>query len=275
MTCRWPSPSTNPASPISPTLRTAARPPASRTSTMGIFSRLGTLIKSNLNDLISKAEDPQKMLNQIVVEMQNQLVEAKKQVAVSIADEKRLKKQWDEQIELSKEWERKAMLAVRSGDDGLAKEALLRKGEHDKMQGEFSKQWQLQKDAVEKLKDQLRTLNDKIEEAKRKKNILIARQKRAEAQKAIQDTMRGLSDNSAFDTFERMHQKVEQIEAESEASTELGGELTGDTLQQKFKKLEGSSGSDMALAELKAKMGLGPAPEQAALPEVKTDGGKS
>src|SRR5215471_7280575 len=114
---------------------------------MGIFSRLGTLIKSNLNDLISKAEDPQKMLNQ--------LVEAKKQVATSIADEKRLKKQWDEQIELSKEWERKAMLAVRSGDDGLAKEALARKGEHDKQQAEFGKQWQMQKDAVEKLKEQL------------------------------------------------------------------------------------------------------------------------
>ena len=86
--------------------------------------------------------------------------------------------------------------------------------------------------------------------------------------------MRGLSDNSAFDTFERMDQKVEQIEAESEASTELGGELTGDTLQQKFKKLEGSSGSDLALAELKAKMGLGPMPDVPALPEAKTDGGK-
>ena len=133
------------------------------------------------------------------------------------------------------------------------------------MQGEFGKQWQLQKDAVDKLKDQLRTLNDKIEEAKRKKNILIARQKRAEAQKAIQDTMRGLSDNSAFDTFDRMAQKVDQIEAEAEASTELGGELAGDTLQQKFKKLEGGTGADMALAELKAKMGLGPAPERPAL----------
>jgi phage shock protein A len=234
---------------------------------MGIFSRLGTLIKSNLNDLISKAEDPQKMLNQIVLEMQNQLVEAKKQVAVSIADEKRLKKQWDEHVELSKEWERKAMLAVRQGEDGLAKEALQRKAEHDNMQGEFQKQWQLQKDAVEKLKEQLRTLNDKIEEAKRKKNILIARQKRAEAQKAIQDTMRGLSDSSAFDTFDRMSQKVDQIEAESEASAELGGELAGDTLQQKFKKLESGGGSDLALAELKAKMGLGPMPEtRAALP---------
>jgi phage shock protein A len=119
---------------------------------------------------------------------------------------------------------------------------------------------------TDKLKNQLRDLNDKIEEAKRKKNILVARQKRAEAQKAIQDTMRGLSDTSAFDTFERMSQKVDQIEAESEASTELAGELTGDTLQNKFKKLETGTGSDMALAELKAKMGLGPAPEARALP---------
>ena len=242
---------------------------------MGIFSRLGTLIKSNLNDLISKAEDPQKMLNQIVVDMQNQLVEAKKQVAVSIADQKRLEKQRDEQSELSKEWERKAMLAVRAGDDTLAREALRRKSEHDNQLGEFVKQSDLQKQAVDKLKDQLRTLNDKIEEAKRKKNILIARQKRAEAQKAIQDTMRGLSDTSAFDTFERMSQRVDQIEAEAEASTELGGELAGDTLQAKFKALEsGGAGGDMALAELKAKMGLGPVPTEVrgALPQGTPEG---
>ena len=123
---------------------------------MGIFSRLGTLIKSNLNDLISKAEDPQKMLNQIVVDLQNQLVEAKKQVAVSIAEQKRLEKQRDEQSELGKEWERKAMLAVRAGDDALAREALRRKAEHDNQLGEFSKQADLQKQAVDKLKDQLR-----------------------------------------------------------------------------------------------------------------------
>jgi phage shock protein A len=242
---------------------------------MGIFSRLGSLIKSNLNDLISKAEDPQKMLNQIVVDMQNQLVEAKKQVAVSIADQKRLEKQRDEQSELSKEWERKAMLAVRAGDDTLAREALRRKSEHDNQLGEFIKQSDLQKQAVDKLKDQLRTLNDKIEEAKRKKNILIARQKRAEAQRAIQDTMRGLSDTSAFDTFERMSQRVDQIEAEAEASTELGGELAGDTLQAKFKALEsGGAGGDMALAELKAKMGLGPVPSEVrgALPQGTPEG---
>src|SRR3569623_79877 len=235
---------------------------------MGIFSRLGTLIKSNLNDLISKAEDPQKMLNQIVVDMQNQLVEAKKQVAVSIADEKRLKKQWDDQAELGKEWERKAMLAVRAGDAVLAIEALTRKGEHDKMSGELGKQWQLQKDAVENLKGQLRALNDKIEEAKRKKDLLIARQKRAEAQKAIQDTMRWLSDTNAFDSFARMSQKVDQIEAEADASTELGGELAGDTLQQKFKAQETGGGSDLALADLTAMMVPWPMPPtRAALPE--------
>ncbi|MDX2023163.1 MAG: PspA/IM30 family protein [Deltaproteobacteria bacterium] len=235
---------------------------------MGFFSRLGTLIKSNLNDLISKAEDPKKMLDQLVMDMQSQLVDAKKQVAVSIADEKRLKKQFDEQTELAAEWERKAMIAVRAGDDALAREALKRKTEHESQSAEFGKQWELQKAAVEKLKEQLRTLNDKIEEAKRKKNVLIARQKRAEAQKAIQDTMQGLSDNSAFDAFDRMANKVDQIEAEAEASTELGGELSGDTLAQKFKALEaGSVGTDDALSALKAKMGLAPATKaQAALP---------
>jgi phage shock protein A len=229
---------------------------------MGIFSRIGTLFKSNINDVISKAEDPEKMLNQVVLDMQNQLVEAKKQVAVSIADQKRLEKQRDEQSDLAQEWERKAMLAVRASDEGLAREALKRKAEHDGQFAEFGKQAQLQKDAVDKLKDQLRTLNDKIEEAKRKKNILLARQKRAEAQKTIQDTMSGLSDTGAFDTFDRMSQKVDQIEAEASASAELGNELSGDSLQQKFKALEsGGAGTDSALAELKAKMGIAPPPE--------------
>src|SRR5688500_14461094 len=146
---------------------------------MGIFARLGTLIKSNLNDLISKAEDPEKMLNQVLIDMNQQLVEAKKQVAVAIADEKRLQKQFEQENEKAKEWERKAMLAVQSGNDELAKEALVRKQEHDNIQGQYQQQWIGQKGAVDKLKDALRLLSNKIEEAKRKKNILIARKKRA------------------------------------------------------------------------------------------------
>jgi len=227
---------------------------------MGIFQRIGTLIKSNINDLISKAEDPEKMLGQVLTDMKNQLVEAKKQVAVAIGDEKRLKKQWDEQLAATKEWERKAMMAVHAGDDGLAKEALVRQKEHEELVAQFESQWHLQKDAVEKLKEQLRGLNNKIEEAKRKKNILLARAKRAEAQRTIQSTMQGLSDTSAFDTFDRMAEKVDQMEAEAEAGVELAGELTGDTLAQKFKALETKgTTSDLALAELKAKMGMLPA----------------
>jgi len=225
---------------------------------MGIFSRIGTLIKSNINDMISKAEDPEKMLNQVLVEMKQQLIEAKKQVAVSIADEKRLKKQYEDEETKAKDWERKAMMAVRANDDVLAREALARKGEHDESTSVLQKQWTLQKEAVEKLKDSLRALNNKIEEAKRKKNILIARKKRAEAQKTIHDTMSGLKDQSAFETFDRMAAKIDQLEAEADAGAEIAGQLTGDTLEAKFDKLEAGAGADHALAELKAKMGLLP-----------------
>jgi phage shock protein A len=178
---------------------------------MGIFSRLGSLIKSNLNDLISQAEDPEKMLNQVLLDMQSSLVEAKKQVAVAIADEKRLQKQLETEQEKGKEWERKAMIAVRANDDTLAREALARKQEHDNIGAQYQQQWLAQKAAVDKLKDALRLLNNKIEEAKRKKNILVARKKRAEAQKTIATTMSGLSDTSAFDSFYRMSAKIVQL----------------------------------------------------------------
>jgi len=224
---------------------------------MGFFSRLGTLIKSNLNDLISKAEDPEKMLNQVLVDMKQQLVEAKKQVAVAIADEKRLKKQYEDEAARVDDWERKAMMAVRAGDDDLAKQALVRKGEHSKSSEVMQKQWQSQKQAVDRLKDSLRTLNNKMEEAKRKKNILIARKKRAEAQKAIHLTMAGLNDTSAFETFDRMASRIDQLEAEADAGAEVAGELSrGGDLERKFAQLEGGHGTDQALLELKQEMGL-------------------
>lgn len=229
---------------------------------MGIFSRLGALIKSNLNDLISKAEDPEKMLNQVLLEMQQQLVEAKKAVAVAIADEKKLQKQYVTEADKAKEWERKAMVAVRAGDDSLARQALVRKQEHENIAGQFQQQWMAQKAAVEKLKDALRLLNNKIEEAKRKKNLLIARKKRAEAQQQIANTMQGLGDTSAFDTFDRMAERIQLMEAEAEAGAELAGELSGDTLESKFLQLESSGNNeDDALSELKAKMGMLEAPK--------------
>jgi phage shock protein A len=237
---------------------------------MGIFSRLGTLIKSNINDLIAKAEDPEKMLNQVLLEMQQQLVEAKKAVAVAIADEKKLHKQYNAELDKSKEWERKAMVAVRAGDDNLARQALVRKQEHENISGQFQTQWVQQKQAVDKLKDALRLLNNKIEEAKRKKNILVARKKRAEAQHQIASTMQGLGDTSAFDTFDRMADRIALMEAEAEAGAELAGELSGDTLESKFLQLEQGAGGaeDDALSELKAKMGLLEAPKAANAPQL-------
>jgi phage shock protein A len=227
---------------------------------MGIFSRLAQLIQSNINDLISKAEDPEKMLNQVVTEMTEQLASAKKQVAVSIADAHRLGKQYETEAQNAAEWERKAMMAVRAGNDELAKEALARKREHDSLANSYKEQWEKQKVAVEQLKTALRMLNNKIEEAKRKKNVLIARKKRAEAQKAIHETMAGLNNQSAFETFDRMAGKIEQMEAEADAAVEINEEYTGDQLQAKFQKLKATSGADMDLAELKAKMGLAPPP---------------
>ena len=230
---------------------------------MGIFSRLAQLIKSNLNDLISKSEDPEKMLNQVVLDMNNQLVEAKKQVAASIADEKRLAKQFEQEMAHAAEWERRAMMALRAGNEELAKEALSRKKEHDQLAETFKDQWTKQKNAVDQLKKALRMLNDKIEEAKRKKNVLVARKKRAEAQKAIQETMHGLKDQSAFETFERMAGKIDQLEAEAEAAGELQEEYTGDILASKFASLERGASADEDLTALKRKMGMLP-PEEAA-----------
>src|SRR5689334_17093882 len=114
----------------------------------GFFARLARLIKANLNDLISKSEDPEKMLNQIVIDMGTQLEEAKKQVAVAIADEKRLAKQIEGELAKATEWERRAMMAVRANDDALAKEALSRQKEHSTLAAQFQDQWQKQKAGV-------------------------------------------------------------------------------------------------------------------------------
>jgi phage shock protein A len=234
---------------------------------MGLFSRLGTLIRSNINELINKAEDPEKMLNQVLVDMKAQLVEAKKQVAVAIADEKRLKKQYEQESAKAKEWERKAMLAVKAGDDNLARAALARKAEHDEVAETLRQQWEAQKQSVEQLKGALRGLDAKIEEAKRKRNILVSRQKRAEAQRTINETLSNINSTSAFDTFERMSDRVTQLEAEAEAASELGGALPEASLESQFKALEAGSVDD-ELEALKQKMAL-----QAAEKERKAIGG--
>jgi phage shock protein A len=233
---------------------------------MSIFSRIGTLLKSNINDLISRAENPEKILNQLIVDMREQLLESKKQVASAIADERRLHRQMENEENLVTDWEKKAMMAVRAGRDDLAVEALQRKEQHAQMASEFRKQWEAQKNATDQLRNALRQLNAKIEEARRKKDLLIARQRRAEAQQKIQETMKGFGDTSAFEQFDRMAERVERMEAQAEAAAEIAGEMQGADLDAQFRSLEQQSGSSDALAALKARMGVAQAPVPAAQP---------
>jgi phage shock protein A len=138
----------------------------------------------------------------------------------------------------------------------LARQALERQAEHARLAQGFEQQWNAQTSSVEQLKKALLTLGEKIEDAKRKKNLLVARAKRAEAQKTITETMSGISQTSAFDTIGRMEEKIERMEAEASATSELASEIHTDQLSAQFEKLEVvSSGSD-ALAALKAKMGV-------------------
>jgi phage shock protein A len=229
---------------------------------MGIFSKLSTLLKSNINDLISRAENPEKMLNQIILDMRDQLAKAKREVAAAIADERKLRKQLDDEMKQTRDWENRAMLAVKEGRDDLAKQALMRQQEHAQRVQVLKQTWQAQAQETEKLKGSLRQLNEKIEEAKRKRNLLIAKQKRAQAQKRIHETMSGLSDTSAFEAFNRMAEKIEEQEQQAIASAEVSEALEGDTLETEFMRLEAGSagGADVEnrLAALKQQMGMLP-----------------
>jgi phage shock protein A len=229
---------------------------------MGLFDRLSTLLRSNINDLISRAEDPEKMLNQILVDMRSQLAKAKQQVATAIADEKRLRDQADAEFRQAQDWEKRAMLALQENREDLAKQALMRQGEHMSHAQQLEQTWESHRLETEKLKNSLRDLNDKIEEAKRKKNLLVARQRRAQAQKRIAETMSSLSEKSAFDAFARMEERIEQSERQLKASVEIDEEFSGDNLANQFKQLERGAAStsiDSRLIELKQKMGMLPA----------------
>ncbi len=228
---------------------------------MGIFQKLSMLLRSNINDVISRAENPEKMLTQILEDMRGQLARAKQEVAVAIADERKLRVQVDEEQRQAADWEHRAMLAVREGRDDLAKQALLRHQEHTERASMLEATWRRQAAETEKLKESLRQLNEKIEEAKRKRNLLVAKQKRAQAQRRIHETMAGLSDRSAFEAFDRWAEKIEDSERKALAAAEVTETLSGDTLEKQFAQLETADSVDQRLLALKERMGLAPASE--------------
>ena len=234
---------------------------------MSIFTKLSTVIKSNINDLISRAENPEKMLNQIILDMRDQLAKAKREVAAAIADERKLRAQLDDEGKQARQWEHRAMLAVKEGRDDLAKQALMRQSEHAERAATLEGTWGGQATETEKLKGSLRQLNDKIEEAKRKRNLLVAKQRRAQAQKRIHETMSGLSNTSAFDAFNRMAEKIEEQERESLAHAEVNEVLGPGPLEDEFKVLEAGGGAgdvEDRLLALKHEMGLIAAPGKGA-----------
>ena len=220
---------------------------------MGILERISMVIKSNINDLISKAEDPEKMLNQIMEDMERDHMEIKTAVAQSIATEKQLAAKYKENNDQAQKWQQKAELAVAKGDDGLAREAPSRKGIFSQTAEGFKKQWETQKANVDQLKQRLMQLESKINEARIKKDLLIARNRQATAEEAISKTLGKMDTARSMSAFDRMEEKVMAKEASAAAYAELGG----DTLEDKFRKLETESGGgvvDDELAALKAKL---------------------
>ncbi|MBE8969561.1 MAG: PspA/IM30 family protein [Nostoc sp. DedQUE12b] len=230
---------------------------------MGLFDRIKRVVSSNLNDLVNKAEDPEKMLEQAILEMQEDLVQLRQGVAQAIAAQKRSEKQYnDAQNEINK-WQRNAQLALQKGDENLARQALERKKTYTDTSTALKASLDTQSTQVETLKRNLIQLESKISEAKTKKEMLRARITTAKAQEQLQNMVSGMNTSSAMSAFERMEEKVLMQEARAQSA----GELAGADLESQFARLEGSSDVDDELAALKAQMLPPAAPQnQAQLP---------
>ncbi|MBN2385289.1 PspA/IM30 family protein [bacterium] len=216
---------------------------------MDIFTRIYTVIQAYINKFLDRVEDPEKLLDQALSDMEEGFRQSKVELARAIADEKRLRKQLDQNIDQVKEWGAKAILAVQKGDDDLAREALKRKNSYETLQQELESHWHAQKDVTDKLKDGLKTLQLKIDEAKRKRNLLLSRQQRAMLQKKVYEALHSGSANSPSQTLNKLEEKISLLEAESSALENL----EHDSLDDRFKSLEASDDLENELSALKKK----------------------
>ena len=216
---------------------------------MALLERVSTLIRANLNDLVDKAEDPEKMIKQVILDMQNQLLQVKTQVAIAIADQHLLEKKQKENEEKTTEWMRKAELAVGKKEDDLARAALHRVESYRELTGSFTQQVGDQRAQVENLKTALRQLEQKLTEAQAKADVLIAQHRRARAVGKAHDARTAIGDGSKSAAFDRMKRKVAHNEAVSQAKSELGAE----DVEDRFMAMEKSDRIEQLLAEMKAK----------------------
>jgi phage shock protein A len=217
---------------------------------MGIFDRLWRVIRANINSLVGAAEDPEKILEQAVMDMQEDLVQLRQAVAGAIAAQKRTERQCSQAESTAAEWYQRAQLALQKGEENLAREALTRKKSYQETATAMKASLGQQNAVVTQLKENMRALESKISEAKSKKDMYIARARSAKASERLQEMMGNLNTGSALSAFERMEEKVIQLESRSEAIAELG---TND-LEKKFLSLEGAEDVDSELAAMKAQM---------------------
>jgi phage shock protein A len=218
---------------------------------MALLERVSTLIRANLNDLIDKAEDPEKMIKQVILDMQNQLLQVKTQVAVAIADLHVLEKKQKETAEKHAEWTRKAELAVDKGQDDLARAALERAVSYKQVDERFTQQIAGQRAQVEELKSALRKLEQKLAEAKSMSDMLIAQHRRSRALSKASDARMAMADGSGAAAFDRMQKKIQHSEAVSQAKTEM----LADNPEEQLTALEKQDRIEQMLAEIKARKG--------------------
>ncbi|MDE0646866.1 MAG: PspA/IM30 family protein [Synechococcus sp. SB0662_bin_45] len=231
---------------------------------MSFFSRLWRLMRANTNDLMSRAEDPAKILDQSLMDMQAELVKLRQAVATAVASQKRIERQASQARVQADHWYGRAQLALKGGDEDLARQALSQRKTHEETAQALSRQLESQAGQVDVLKRSLLKLEGQIAQAKTRKDTLKARAQAAQAQKQLEGAVSGISTDSAMAAFERMEEKVESLEAETAAI----GELAGDNLEARFEAMEGSDVDD-ELAALKASS-MAPAPALPVLPDSNT-----
>ena len=234
---------------------------------MGILGRMNDIVRSNLNELVAKAENPEKLLKQAILDMEEHIRKARKQVLDTIAAEKTLEKKRLAVLDNARRWERRAEMALRSGDEDLARQALLRKADQDATAETMEEQIKVQREYVGALKQSLASMEERLRDAKARKGALIARAKAAKARqktaKAVAGEAGGGSpkESRAFDTFERMEDKVLELEAQAEAFLEMAeagnGPAEDPTLDARFAAMEKDQDLDDQLAKLKAQVGSG------------------
>jgi phage shock protein A len=228
---------------------------------MGLMERVATLMRANVNDLIDRAEDPEKMLKQLLMDMENQLLQVKTQVAIAIADQHLLSKKAAEQRETAEGWRTKAALAVDKGEDELARLALERALSHDGMAEAFAHQVTEQTAEADSLRTTYNKLQGKLKETQAQCELLMAEHRRARMvgkATAAQQKVTGVAVGSVArgSAITRFKARIGTAEAENHAAKELGaGAMSGDTLEDRFAKLERDEKIERLLGELKQKQG--------------------